>query len=54
MDYFLFSQMLLNGGQFGSVRILGKKTVELMTSNHPPSHIPDMSYKAIFDNRHES
>ena len=40
MDYFLFSQMLLNGGKLGNVRILGKKTVELMTSNHLPSNIP--------------
>jgi CubicO group peptidase (beta-lactamase class C family) len=44
MDYFLFSQMLLNGGKLGNARILGRKTVELMTSNHlPPNiqHIPD-------------
>ena len=40
MDYFLFSQMLLNGGKLGNVRILGKKTVELMTSNNLPSNIP--------------
>ena len=26
--------MLLNGGELNGVRILGKKTVELMTSNH--------------------
>ena len=32
--------MLLNGGKLGNVRILGKKTVELMTSNHLPSNIP--------------
>jgi CubicO group peptidase (beta-lactamase class C family) len=42
MDYFLFSQMLLNGGQLGGVRILGKKTVELMTSNNLPAHIGDI------------
>ena len=40
MDYFLFSQMLLNNGKLGNVRILGRKTVELMTSNHLPSNIP--------------
>jgi CubicO group peptidase (beta-lactamase class C family) len=42
MDYLLFSQMLLNGGQLGGVRILGKKTVELMTSNHLPAQIGDI------------
>jgi CubicO group peptidase (beta-lactamase class C family) len=42
MDYFLFSQMLLNGGKLGGVRILGKKTVELMTSNNLPAQIGDM------------
>ncbi|MFN0314603.1 MAG: serine hydrolase domain-containing protein, partial [Burkholderiales bacterium] len=34
MDYARFAQMLLNGGSLGNAQILGKKTVELMTSNH--------------------
>ena len=34
MDYLRFSQMLLNGGELDGVRILGRKTVELMTTNH--------------------
>jgi CubicO group peptidase (beta-lactamase class C family) len=29
-----FAQMLLNGGSLDGVRILGRKTVELMTANH--------------------
>ncbi|MFN7929606.1 MAG: serine hydrolase domain-containing protein [Blastocatellia bacterium] len=33
-DYLRFSQMLLNGGELEGVRILGRKTVELMTVNH--------------------
>jgi len=33
-DFLVFSQMLLNGGVFKSARILGRKTVELMTCNH--------------------
>lgn len=33
-DYLRFAQMLLNGGQLGGVRILSRKAVELMTSNH--------------------
>jgi CubicO group peptidase (beta-lactamase class C family) len=33
-DYIRFSQMLLNGGVLDGKRILGKKTVDYMTSNH--------------------
>lgn len=33
-DYFRFQQMMLNGGELDGARILGRKTVELMTSNH--------------------
>lgn len=33
-DYARFLQMMLNGGELGGVRILGRKTVELMTVNH--------------------
>jgi CubicO group peptidase (beta-lactamase class C family) len=33
-DYYRFGQMLLNGGQLEGVRILSRKTVELMTTNH--------------------
>jgi len=29
-----FGQMLLNGGEFDGVRLLGRKTVESMRSNH--------------------
>lgn len=35
-DYMRFSQMLLNGGELEDVRLLGFKTVELMTTNHLP------------------
>ena len=35
-DYLRFCQMLLAGGEIDGVRILGRKTVELMTSNHLP------------------
>ncbi|MCP5107928.1 MAG: serine hydrolase [bacterium] len=35
-DYIRFAQMLLNKGQLEGVRILGRKTVELMTMNHLP------------------
>jgi CubicO group peptidase (beta-lactamase class C family) len=40
-DYLLFCQMLLNGGELNGVRLLGRKTVELMAMNHlPESMIP--------------
>jgi CubicO group peptidase (beta-lactamase class C family) len=42
MDYYLFSQMLLNRGKLNNVRILGRKTVELMTSNNLPAVIPGL------------
>jgi len=34
MDYARFCQMLLNGGTLDGVRLLGRKTLELMTSDH--------------------
>lgn len=33
-DYFRFHQMMLNGGELDGVRVLGPRTVRLMTSNH--------------------
>ena len=35
-DYLRFSQMLLNKGELDGARILGRRTVELMTGNHLP------------------
>jgi CubicO group peptidase (beta-lactamase class C family) len=34
MDYARFSQMLLNGGTLDGTRIIGRKTLELMASDH--------------------
>ena len=34
MDYARFTAMLSNNGRFGDVRLLGRKTIELMTSDH--------------------
>ena len=39
-DYMRFLQMLINGGELDGVRILGRNTVEFMTSNHLDSKIP--------------
>ena len=33
-DYFRFHQMMLNGGELDGIRILSRKTIELMTTNH--------------------
>jgi len=35
-DYFRFTSMLRNRGELDGVRLLGRKTVELMTMNHLP------------------
>ncbi|HVE94727.1 MAG TPA: serine hydrolase domain-containing protein [Acidimicrobiales bacterium] len=37
-DYLRFTRMLLNGGELDGVRVLGRKTVELMTLNHLPNN----------------
>ena len=38
-DYSRFAQMLLNRGEFGGHRILGRKAVEYMATNHMPGHV---------------
>jgi CubicO group peptidase (beta-lactamase class C family) len=35
-DYMRFAQMVLNGGELDGVRIIGRKTLELMHTNHTP------------------
>lgn len=35
-DYLTFCRALLNGGELGGIRLLGPKTLNLMTSNHLP------------------
>ena len=40
-DYLRFAQMLANGGEGNGMRLLGRKTLELMTMNHlPPPLLP--------------
>jgi CubicO group peptidase (beta-lactamase class C family) len=43
-DYARFLQMLLNGGKFDGLRLLSRKTIELMTSDHlgPITGAPDL------------
>jgi CubicO group peptidase (beta-lactamase class C family) len=38
-DYLRFAQMLLNQGELDGARLLGRKTIELMTSNHLPAGV---------------
>jgi len=44
-DYLTFCRALINGGELGGVRLLGPKTLQLMTSNHLPGGVdlPAMS-----------
>jgi len=46
VDYLRFCRMLLNKGELDGVRLLGRKTVELMTTNHLPDgvHPDDPAY----------
>src|SRR5690242_11239425 len=41
-DYLRFCKFMLNKGEIDGVRLLGKKTVELMTMNHLPGDMADM------------
>src|SRR5207237_666462 len=45
-DYLTFCRALLNGGELGGVRLIGPKTLALMTSNHHPDvhALPDLSH----------
>ncbi len=38
-DYGRFAQMMLNRGEFGGHRVLGRKTVEYMVTNHMPGNV---------------
>ncbi len=44
-DYLTFCRALINGGELGGVRLLGPKTLKLMTTNHLPGglDLPAMS-----------
>jgi len=44
-DYLAFCRALLNGGELGGIRLLGPKTLALMTANHLPGgrYLPEMS-----------
>ena len=48
-DYLRFAQMLANKGEFQGTRILGRKTVEFMTSNHLTPVFPDDPMTSLRD-----
>ncbi len=43
-DYYRFCQMMLNGGELDGVRILSRKSVELMSQNHAQGKLDDFGY----------
>jgi CubicO group peptidase (beta-lactamase class C family) len=43
-DYARFCQLMLNGGKSGNVRLLGRKTVELMTHDQLGKIAPDQAF----------
>lgn len=52
-DYLRFAQMLLNKGEFAGHRLLGRKTVELMTSNHLRGDMADMGQARFSESSYE-
>jgi CubicO group peptidase (beta-lactamase class C family) len=54
-DYLRFCTMLLNRGELDGVRILGRKTVELMTMNHLPGgqDMDQMAERAFSETSYE-
>ena len=52
-DYMRFCQMMLNRGELDGVRLLGRKTVELMTSNHLRGDMADMGQPRFSESTYE-
>lgn len=54
-DYLRLSRMLLQGGELDGVRLLGPKTVELMTANHLPggADLPRLSRSMFSEANYE-
>jgi len=44
-DYLKFAQCILNGGELNGVRLLGPKTVALMTTNHLPAPLLPIAFE---------
>jgi CubicO group peptidase (beta-lactamase class C family) len=52
-DYMRFARMLMRGGELDGVRLLGRKTVELMTSNHLPGDMAAMGQPRFSESNYE-
>jgi CubicO group peptidase (beta-lactamase class C family) len=52
-DYLRFMQMLLNQGELHGTRLLGRKAVELMTSNHLPADMASMGQPRFSESSYE-
>ena len=54
-DYMKFAQCLLGGGSLGGARLIGRKTLELMTANHLPggASIADLSVSMFSEAAYE-
>jgi CubicO group peptidase (beta-lactamase class C family) len=52
-DYLRFCQMMLNKGEYEGVRLLGRKTVELMTANHLRGDMADMGMPRFSESTYE-
>ena len=52
-DYYRFCQMMLNGGELNGVRILSRKSVELMSQNHVQGKTDQLDYGLGFGTKGE-
>jgi CubicO group peptidase (beta-lactamase class C family) len=52
-DYFRFCQMLLSGGRWDGIRLLSRKSVELISQNHTGDLLENMGYGLGFGNYSE-
>jgi len=52
-DYFRFTEMLRNNGSSEGHRLLGRKSVELMTCNHIPGDLADMGQPTFCETTYE-
>jgi CubicO group peptidase (beta-lactamase class C family) len=52
-DYFRFTEMLRKKGNFNGQRLLGRKSVELMTCNHLPGDLADMGQATFCETTYE-
>jgi CubicO group peptidase (beta-lactamase class C family) len=43
-DYYRFCQMMLNGGELNGIRLVSRKSVELMSQNHVQGKLDQMGY----------